>query len=235
MTPQEARRQAHIKLGGVEQIKEIYRDRAGVPGVEALFRDLRYGIRMLRHNRAFTIAAVLSLALGIGASTAVFSIVDTVFLRPLPYLDSGRLVWVAVPIFHVQGLPSPDYVAWRRDNHVFTQLAATQAGGSQTMLLEGSEPAEVHASLVSYNFPSTLGVAPELGRTFMPQEELPNARKTVLLTDRFWRDHFHADRKIVGQVISLAGLPAEANKPWLPIGPGSGPQQRIRITACEAV
>lgn len=209
MMPEEARRQALLKFGGVEQAKEAYRDRAGVPWIDILFRDLRYGARMLRQNRGFTAAAVLSLALGIGASTAVFSILDTVFLKPLPYPDSGRLVWVSIrfPWVSRQFLPSPDYVAWRRDNHVFAQLAATQAGGNETMLLEGSESAEIHAARVSYNFPETFGAAPELGRLFRPQEELPNARKTVLLTDHFWRNHFHATRKIIGQVISLAGQP----------------------------
>ncbi|MGH9640715.1 MAG: ABC transporter permease, partial [Bryobacteraceae bacterium] len=209
MTPEEARRQAILKLGGIEQTKKAYRERAGIPGIEALFRDLRYGVRMLRKNRAFTAAAVLSLALGIGASTAVFSIVDTVFLRPLPYPDPARLVWVAVrfPSFKMAFLLSPDYVAWLRVNQVFSELAATQYGGSETMVLGGPAPAEIRAMSVSYNFPETLGVRPELGRLFAPKEELPNARKTVLLTDHFWRDHFHANRKVLGKVIMLAGQP----------------------------
>lgn len=209
MTPEEARRQAVLKLGGLEQTKEAYRDRAGIPGLESVFRDLRYGVRMLRQNRGFTAAAVLSLALGIGASTAVFSILDTVFLRPLPYPDAGRLVWVAVrfPRIKATFLPSPDYVAWRRDNGVFAELAATQYGGSEPMVLGGSEPAEIRVMSVSYNFPETFGAVPELGRFFRPREELPNARKTVLLTDRFWREHFHANRRIIGHVITLAGQP----------------------------
>ncbi|HEX7361162.1 MAG TPA: ABC transporter permease [Bryobacteraceae bacterium] len=209
MVPEEARRRALMKLGGVEQAKEAYRDRAWIPWIDSLFRDLRFGARMLRQNRGFTAAVVLSLALGIGASTAVFSILDTVFLRPLPYSDAGRLVWVSIrfPSFNTEFLPSPDYVAWRRDNHVFAQLAATQYGGGGTMILGGSDPAEIRAWSVSYNFPAAFGVRPELGRFFRPQEELPNARRTVLLTDHLWRDHFHANRKIIGDTIELAGQP----------------------------
>ncbi len=209
MAPEEARRQALLKLGGVEQTKEAYRDRAGIPALETLFRDLRYGLRMLRRNRAFTVAAVLSLALGIGASTAVFSILDTVFLRPLPYPDSGRLVWVAVrfPSFHGAFLFSPDYAAWRRNNQVFSELAAMRGGAGKMMLLGGPEPADVRALSVSYNFPATFGVSPLLGRTFTPQEELPHSPRAVLLTYRFWHSHFHANRKIVGHVVKLNSQP----------------------------
>jgi len=175
---------------------------------DRLSQDLRYAARTLLHNPAFAVSAVLSLALGIGASTAVFSIADTVFLRPLPYMHPKQLMWVAnrfPGMAATEFLASPDYVAWRRDNHVFQELAATQAHGGETMLLNGSEPAEVHAVRVSSNFLRTFGVHPELGRDFTPNEELPNGPKAVLLSDHLWRNRFHAKRDLIGHSITLDG------------------------------
>ncbi len=173
------------------------------------WQDWRYSARILRLSPGFSVAAILSLALGIGASTAVFSIADTVFLRPLPYPDAARLTWVAIrfPDIKAAFVPSPDYVAWRRENRVFEQLGATQAGGNTLMVMNSPEPAEVHAARVSFNFLATFAVTPALGRDFTPQEELPNGPKAVLLTDRFWRQHFHSIRKVTGQVITLDGQP----------------------------
>ncbi|HEX7359809.1 MAG TPA: permease prefix domain 1-containing protein [Bryobacteraceae bacterium] len=109
MTPEESRRQALLKLGGVEQTKEAYRDRAGIPWLNTLIRDLRYGIRMLRKNPGFAAAAILTLALGIGANTAVFSIVDAVLLRSLPYPDAGRMVVIHEELNRAR----PLNVSWR--------------------------------------------------------------------------------------------------------------------------
>jgi putative ABC transport system permease protein len=177
------------------------------PMTGGFWQDIRYAARALGRGRAFTLAAVLSLALGIGATTAVFSIADTVFLRPLPYADAGRLVWVAIRYGGMEFVPSPDYVAWRRDNSVFQALGATQAGLSTTMVLGGPDPAEVHAAKVSANFLDVFAVAPAFGRAFRADEELPNGPKAVLLTDRFWRDRFHGRRDVVGSVITLDSQP----------------------------
>jgi putative ABC transport system permease protein len=196
-------------FGNRALVMESTREAHGYAGVARLWQDVRYAARVLRRAPAFTVAAVLSLALGIGATTAVFSIADTVFLRPLPYADSGRLVWVAVrdPSIDLEFLASPDYVAWRRDNHVFENLAATQASLSSTMLLGGSDPAEVHAARVSANFLDAFDVAPALGRTFRPDEELPNGAKAAVVTNQFWREHFHGRSDAVGSTITLDGLP----------------------------
>jgi predicted permease len=175
--------------------------------VATVWQDIRYSVRTLRRSLGFSVAAILSLALGIGASTLVFSIADTVFLRPLPYPSPDRLVWIAIdfPSIKNQFLPSPDYVAWRRDNRVFEQLGASQATPGFRMILSGQEPAEVEAWRGSYNFLATFGASPALGRAFRPEEELPNGPKAVILTDSFWRDHFHSDRWIIGRPIVLDG------------------------------
>lgn len=173
----EARRLFGEQYGSRALVMEATRETGGHRAFARLWQDIRYAARVLRRAPAFTAAAVLSLALGIGATTAVFSIADTIFLRPLPYADAGRLVWVGIRYGDLEFLPSPDYVTWRRNNRVFQDLAATQASLSTSMLLGGSDPGEVHAGRVSANFLDTFAVAPALGRTFTPQEELPDGPK----------------------------------------------------------
>lgn len=177
--------------------------------LDRLSQDLHFAARTLLRSPAYAVAAALSVALGIGAGTAVFSIADTVFLRPLPYPHPEELLWIATrfPGMNVEFLASPDYVTWRRDNHVFRQLGATQAGGSQTMLLKGSQSMQVHAVRVSANFLSTFGVRPMLGRDFTQDEELPNGPKAVLISYPLWRDRFRAAKNISGQTIRLDGEP----------------------------
>ena len=116
-------------------------------------------------------------------------------------------MWVAVrfPFAVTEFLASPDYVAWRRDNRTFESLAATQAGGSQTVLLNGTHAAELHAVRVSANFLPTFGFQPVIGRNFKLAEELPDAAKSVLLSYKLWRNHYDRDPRIVGKTISLDG------------------------------
>ena len=151
LSRQQAEAQARHSFGNRTRIAEDMREAWQWRWLDQLLQDLRYAWRSLRRSPAFTIAAVLSLALGIGAGTSIFSIADTVFLRPLPYAHPEQLTWVAnrFPGMGIEFLASPDYVAWRRDNSVFQQLAATQVHGGETMLLNGSDPAEVHAVRVS--------------------------------------------------------------------------------------
>jgi hypothetical protein len=124
--PEEARRSALIKLGGVEQTKELYRDRSGIPWVETLIQDLRFGLRMLRKNPGFTAVAVLTLALGIGANTAMFSVLEGVVLAPLPYRQPGRLVvvWQSDPRFPRVAISYPNFIDWQRNALSFEQMAA---------------------------------------------------------------------------------------------------------------
>src|SRR4051812_46762605 len=126
MSPAEARREALIKLGGIESTREACRDRRGLPFLENLFQDLRYGARMLVKTPVFTIVAVLTLALGIGANTAIFSLVNALLLRPLPFRDAGRLVWITNPEASSAGVPgmtrSVNLRDWRELNHSFDDL-----------------------------------------------------------------------------------------------------------------
>lgn len=175
---------------------------------ERLWQDLQYAARTLLQNRTFTPAAILSIALGVGAATAVYSIADAVLLRPLPYTHSERLLWVAVrfPTLGFESLGSPDYVAWRHENRTFEDLAATQPT-DELALLNGQNATEVHVRHVSANFLQTFGSRPSLGRNFTPDEELPNAARPLLLSDHFWRQHFASDPNVVGRVLRLDGQP----------------------------
>ena len=210
MTRERAEMEARRLFGNRTRVLELTRDARGRSKFAGFAQDIRYAARVLRREPVFTLAAILSLALGIGASTAVFSIADTVFLRPLPYSDAHQLVWVAI---HFKGfelpdcVPSPDYVAWRRDNQVFQGLAAIPAFANRSMLLGGPDPAEVRAGFVSANFLNVFRIAPALGRTFSSAEELPNGPKAVALTNQFWRDHFHSRRDILGSVVTLDAQP----------------------------
>jgi len=209
MTREQAETEARRLFGNRALIQEEAREVLGSAAFSRLWQDVRYAARILRRAPAFTAAAVLSLALGIGATTAVFSIADTIFLRPLPYADAGRLVWLGIRFssMGIDFLPSPDYVAWRRDNRTFQGLAATQAHFGTTMVLGTSDPAQVSAGRVSANFLDVFAVTPAFGRSFRPEEELPNGPKAVLLMYPFWRDHFHSRRDIVGSAIALDGQP----------------------------
>jgi putative ABC transport system permease protein len=202
----EALGQARRSFGNRTQIAESARESWGWSWLDRFSQDFRYAARTLRHSPVFAVAAVLSLGLGIGASTAVFSIADTIFLRPLPYAHAEQLMWVATK-FSTFGefLTSPDYVEWRRDNTVFQQLAATGAQGGGTMLLNGTDPTEVHAVSVSANFLRTLGVRPALGRDFTPSEELPNGSKAVLLSHKLWQHRFGGKLDVVDQILILDG------------------------------
>ncbi len=209
MTREQAEIEARRLFGNRALIAEDTREIRGFAAFGRLWQDVRYAARVLRRTPAFSAAAILSLALGIGATTAVFSIADTVFLRPLPYADAGRLVWLGIHFsdIGIDFLPSPDYVAWRRDNQTFQALAATQASFSTTMLLGTSDLSEVRAGRVSANFLDVFAVTPAIGRSIRNEEELPNGPKAVLLMYSFWLDHFQGRRDILGSAIVLDGQP----------------------------
>jgi putative ABC transport system permease protein len=169
--------------------------------------DLRYALRQLRKNPAFTTVAVLTLALGIGANTAIFSVIDAVLLRPLPFHGAGRLVVVKTTEPGRRddiGVSYPAFLDWRSRNHVFEALSAYRT--DDFTLTGRSEPAHVIGAVVSANTFSLLGVAPVLGRDFSPEEDTPSANgRPVILSYRTWQDRFASDRNILGQSVTLSG------------------------------
>ena len=208
MTPAEARRQALIRFGGLERAKEYTLDEFRTPLVEDVARDLRYGARSLRRAPGFTLVATLTLALGIGANTAIFSVVNTVLLKPLSYREPGRIAFVwerNTAIGKNRDLVSPpNYVDWKAQNAVFDALGAYRVGG---FALTGvGEPESVTAITVSASLFRVLGVDALVGRTFNEDEETRKDRVVVLRHD-FWQRRFGGDRSLVGKSITLTGVP----------------------------
>jgi predicted permease len=205
----EARRQALIKLGGLEQVKESYRDRAGLPVIETLIQDLRYGARMLFKQPGFTFVAVLTLSLGIGANTAIFTVVDAALLRGLPYRDPERLVqvWETRRVGEIKQLDAsyPDYLDWGRQSEVLEGICGYTGWDGSFTLTGRAEPERIEGARVTASFFSVLGVAPMLGRTFLPDEDRPQAESTVILSYGLWQRRFGADPNIVGQSLILDG------------------------------
>src|SRR5215813_4755874 len=207
MSPEEARRVALVKLGGVAQVQELHREQRGLPMLETLFHDLRFGARMLFRNPGFTLIAVVTLALGIGANTAIFSVVNAVLLRALPYPEPGRLVrfWETNPGrgWLEFAASAPNFADWRKQQSVCEQLAAYEFN---TLNFTGSgEPERVAALRVTANFFSVLGVAPAHGRNFLPEEDQSGRNHVAILSDGLWRRRFGADPNLIGRQIQLSG------------------------------
>ena len=205
MTPKEARRQAAIKLGGIEQTTQIYRERQTLPWLETLGQDIRFGLRMLHKSPAFTAIAILTLALGIGANTAIFSIVNGVLLNPLPFPHPEQLVVLhaSKPNFEFGSVSYPNFQDWQRDNKTFSSMAVSRG---YFFSVTGTGVAEqLNGEFVSSDFFATLGVKPLLGRTFTQAEERPGAGPVVLISEGVWRRKFGAAPDVLGKGISLEG------------------------------
>ena len=174
--------------------------------MDTILQDLRYAVRTLGRNPGFTLAAVLTLALGIGATSAIFSVVEGVLLRPLPYAESERLVrlYGRYEEFGRTGTSLPDYLDWRQESRTVPQMAARH--GSVFNLTGAGEPQQLAADRVTANFFPTLRVAPALGRAFTEDEEQPGTR-VVMLSDGFWRRQFAGDPSVVGRTLTLNGQP----------------------------
>ena len=203
---QEARRTTLADFGGIEQVKQSVRDHRAGTGLELLWQDVRYALRQLRRNRAFTLTAVITLGLGIGATTAIFSAVYALLLRPLPYRNADRLMYIStksVTFFHADTLTSPDFVAAQSSVKSFTQFAGYNDWIQNLTGL--SDPVRVHRTGVTANFLPMLGIVPQLGRLFTHDEDRPDGPPVVILSDHLWRNHFHADPSIVGKSVALNG------------------------------
>jgi macrolide transport system ATP-binding/permease protein len=205
MTPGEARRQAMIQIGGIESTKEAYREQRGLPLLETLWQDLRFGARVLRKNPGFTAVAVVTLALGIGANTAIFSVADRLLVRPLPVPSPERLALLGVQYgseYSFDDFNYPLFRDYQRGNTVFSQLAV--AGERTVGLGDGGATERQRALLVSGNYFQTLGVEAALGRTFGRSEgsEIDDA-PVVVLSHGLWVRHFGADPKVIGRQVTL--------------------------------
>ena len=207
MSAQEARSAARRSVGGVEQIKEECREMRRVNFAEDLWRDARYAARVLRKSPGFTAAAILTLALSIGANTAIFSVVQAVLLAPLPFRNPDRLamVWEEASFLGFpQNTPAPaNFVDWKKRNHVFEDMAALQGS---LMNLTGNSPAEeVEVKEATPNFFPMLGVAPLVGRTFLPEEGQAGSSRVVLISQGLWVRRYNANPRIVGQRVRMNG------------------------------
>jgi len=203
MSPEEARYEALRKFGGVEQVKESYRDRSSLSFVDSTLRDLRYGLRMLWKDKGFTAIALLSLALGIGANTAIFSIIDTVLLKMLPVKNPEQLVFLEGPMSTVS------YAFYEQARAQRETLAGVCNFDSSRVNVELDGQAELKTvERVTGGFFAVLGVNALLGRTITEEDDkVPGAHPVVVISHRYWQGRFAADPAIVGKTISLNGHP----------------------------
>jgi len=175
-------------------------------------QDIRYAFRMLRKQPGFTAIAILTLALGIGANTSIFSVVNAVLLRPLPYPQPDRLVLIRerTNIFDSGSVSLPNYLDWRASQRGFTDLALFRRGDANLSGATSDVEAErVSSARVSYNFLSVLGVPPELGRDFRESDDVPHCKKVALISDGLWKRRFGGSRGVIGQSIMLDGVQRE--------------------------
>jgi predicted permease len=213
MGQDEARTAALREFGWAESIKETCREQRGVGWIENFLRDFRFSVRMLGKNPGFTAAAILTLAVGIGACTGMFSIVNAVLLKPLPFREPSRLVWIE-NVFGggLSGRTSKadTLLGWRNQNKTFESMAGYFAFSDYTRLvMTGSgEPERITTVGVTDNFLPTLGVNPLLGRNFSAEECTFNGPQAVILSHGYWQRHFGGDGSIVGKSISLNEKPA---------------------------
>jgi putative ABC transport system permease protein len=205
MTPQEARRAALLKFGNVARVTEDTGEVWSIAWLERLLQDVRYALRMLRKSPAFTAVAVLTLALGIGANTAVFSVVYSALLRPLPYRDASRLMVLneTTPKVGRVSVSYPNFLDWRAQSHSFSQMAAVHAVGFN--LSGGTEPEAVSGLAVSTNFLAMMGMAPALGRDFEAAEEKPGAAPVAIVSRSLWQRRLGGDSGVLGRSIVLDG------------------------------
>ena len=208
MSPAEARHAARREFGGVEQAKELYREQHSIQLIDSLLQDLRFALRGLRNRPGFALVAILTLALGIGSTTAVFSVVDRILFRSLPYPHDDRLVSFGdkAPFEANEFVLGPDYVDWKKAQTPFESVTSFVPGGADCDLTE-QNPVRLKCALVESTFLPTFGIQPFLGRNFSSDEDRPNAPRVALITYGLWRSRFASDRNLPGRAISLDGRP----------------------------
>src|SRR6266576_2770775 len=205
---QEARRRARLEFGGMEQLKEEHRDARGVTFIETLLQDIRYGLRMSAKSTGFTVVAVLTLALGIGANTAIFSYFNAWIIKPLPYPQADRLMvfqshdkkkgWTREGLFS-----TASFLDFQKQSTSFEQTASWT--GWNFNLTGDGPPALIEGGRVSWNYFDALGVKPMLGRTFTPDEDGAGAEHVAILGQGLWQSRFAGDRNLIGRRITIGG------------------------------
>ncbi len=204
LSSDDARRAARLEFGHIEPAKELYRDQLGFPLLRNLGRDLRFACRMLRREPAVSIPAILVLALGIGAATALYAVVYAMWLRPLSYPDSQQLVSVTTyfAAYKIDALGSGDYGTWQ-GTRALGPLAAYNIDVAG--LSAPGETIEVHRGQISGNLLDVLRVSPSLGRPIQPADDHPQSPRVVMLSDRIWREQFGADPSVIGRSTRMDG------------------------------
>ena len=209
VSPKEARRQVLTECGGLEQVKQAVRDQRAGTSLELFFQDVRFGLRQLCHHPGFTLSAVAALALGIGANTAIFSVVNTVLLTPLTYPNAQRMVDF---LAHTSGLANnlhsiPEFHFFERQTSLFKEVVGYDNAGPGFNLTGGSHPEQIHGIHVTEGYFRVYGAPVELGRTFTKQEASPHGGHVVILSYGLWQRRFGGDKTIVGRSISVGNEP----------------------------
>jgi len=209
MSASEARRAALIASGGIEQVKQAVRNRRAGAGLELFAQDLRFGLRQLAQNPGFTLSVIAALALGIGANTAIFSVVNTVLLKPLTYPDADRMVNFLAPSAEIASdlHNIPEFHFLQRQTNLFKEVAAFDNAGPGFNLTGGSRPEQVNGIHVTQGYFRIYGAPVALGRTFTPQDDSPHGGNVVVLSYGLWQRKFAGDPTIVGKSISMGNQP----------------------------
>jgi len=209
MSDADAWRRAYVSFGGVQQVREAHREVRGVPWLTDLSGDGRVALRTLARRPALAVAAVITLALGIGANTAIFSAVDAAILRPLPFPAPDRLVMLGENNpemnWHMESVAGANYLDWKEQVGAFQDIAAYTSGTGHLTLTGAGDPQLLTTEAVTGNFFAVLGGRARLGRVFTDDETWDTTHATVVLSDRAWRSHFGADPAVVGRTIHLDG------------------------------
>ncbi len=240
MPPAEARRRAHLEIGGVESVKETHRDSRGLPWLEGVIHDLRFAVRGLRRDYGFTLTAIVTLALALGLNGTVFAVVDTMLFRGFPLVkDNDRLLYMQQQFPTGQwSIIYPDLEEWRAEAESFEEFALV-AGGAGTFNDGQGATIDTFLRRVSANTFHLLGVKPILGRDFTPEDAVPGAPEVLILGHRFWETQFDRRTDIIGHVVRINDVPAtvigvmpegfdfpEVQDFWMPIQVGADTQSR---------
>jgi putative ABC transport system permease protein len=206
MSPADAKRAALLAAGGMASAAEAVREQRSLPVLESTLADIRFALRTLRRSPAYSLVAIATLAIGIGANTAIFSVVSGVLLQPLPYQNADRLMSIQTILYNFPAAVSaPDFADWRRDARSFSGISAAYT--STTVLTGSGDATQLSQARVSANTFDVLGMRPILGRAFASGEDEISAPRVAIIGERLWRTRFGSDSSIIGRAVTLDGFP----------------------------